>query len=332
MMNDNISADTGKTTDITIMLFAGTTEGRKLCEYLIKDKAVNYITHVYVTTEYGKELILEFTADEDGINVSDRLNIHVGKLDEDGILAELGRIRPDIVIDATHPYARVVTHNIKDACNKDRIHYIRVLREESALPVECGSIRDNDQDHISNKGNQCNVNDSLNINTNITTKEWLVYTESMEDVIKLLNSREYIDKKVLLTTGSKNIPEYVSINNYKQRVYLRLLPDPDMLKKAIDAGLLPAHLIGMQGPFSKEMNIALIRQLDIDVLVTKESGNSGGYNEKLMAGKQTGTTVVVIKRPVEKDGKSLLEVIEYLKSIMSVEKNKVAEKHDRRNL
>lgn len=313
-MNDNISSDRFKTTNITIMLFAGTTEGRKICEYLAGNKDVNYITHVYVTTEYGKELIIEFTAYEDSIDISDRLHIHVGKLDEDGILAELERIRPDIVIDATHPYARVVTHNIKDACNKCKVDYIRVLREESALPVECenGSEIDNNYNecNILNENNQCSVNTDLNINIS----EWPVYAESMKEVVALLNSSDYADKNILFTTGSKNIPEYINIINYKQRVYLRLLPDPNMIKKAIDAGLLPAHLIGMQGPFSTEMNIALIRQFDIGVLVTKESGNSGGYNEKLMAGKQTGISVVVIKRPVEKDGKSLAEVIEYLKS------------------
>ena len=36
----------------TIMLFAGTTEGRRICEFLAVKKC---ITHVYVTTEYGKE-------------------------------------------------------------------------------------------------------------------------------------------------------------------------------------------------------------------------------------------------------------------------------------
>ena len=35
------------------MLFAGTTEGRKLCEYLT---GKNCDTYVYVTTEYGREL------------------------------------------------------------------------------------------------------------------------------------------------------------------------------------------------------------------------------------------------------------------------------------
>lgn len=53
----------------TIMLFAGTTEGRRICEFLAVKKC---ITHVYVTTEYGKDLLPE----------QNNVHIHVGKMDE----------------------------------------------------------------------------------------------------------------------------------------------------------------------------------------------------------------------------------------------------------
>ena len=52
----------------TIMLFAGTTEGRRICEFLAVKKC---ITHVYVTTEYGKDLLPE----------QNNVHIHVGKMD-----------------------------------------------------------------------------------------------------------------------------------------------------------------------------------------------------------------------------------------------------------
>ena len=118
----------------------------------------------------------------------------------------------------------------------------------------------------------------------------------------------------LRTTGSKNIPEYVYITDYKERVYLRLLPNPEMLQSAIEAGIMPSHLIGMQGPFSQELNEAVIRQFDIGVLVTKESGSNGGYEEKVSATENTGIDCIVIKRPVEENGVSLPELIKYLKT------------------
>ena len=89
-----------------------------------------------------------------------------------------------------------------------------------------------------------------------------------------------------------------------------------MLENAIQAGILPSHLIAMQGPFSEELNEALIRQLHIGILVTKESGNNGGYEEKISAVRNTGIDCMVIRRPLEEDGRGLLEVIEYLKKIL----------------
>lgn len=255
-----------------IMLFAGTTEGRRICEYLA-DKDCD--TYVYVTTEYGKELLPEW----------ENVHIHVGRLDESRIQEELDNIKPDIVIDATHPYATQVTHNIKEACDCQNTSYIRVLREE-------------------------------NIEKSEENADSIIYAESMKEVVELLNSDNYLHKNILMTTGSKNIPEYVNIKNYKDRLYLRLLPNPQMLENAIRAEILPSHLIAMQGPFSEELNEALIRQLHIGILVTKESGNNGGYEEKISAVRNTGIDCMVIRRPLEKYGNSLLEVIEYLEKIL----------------
>ncbi len=256
--------------DKTLMVFAGTTEGRSLCEYLAQSGC---ITHVYVATEYGRELLPE----------KDSLIIHTGKLDEQQMCDELNRIKPDIVLDATHPYAEQVTHNIKEACGQAKVSYIRVLRE---CVSECVGGQESDG---------------------------ITYVDTMEEAVNLLNSEKYINENILLTTGSKNIPEYMNFDNYRERAYLRLLPTPEMIQKAVDAGFNPAHLIGMQGPFTEEFNEALIRQLNIGVLVTKESGSNGGYEEKIEAVKKTGIEAIVLKRPVEKEGMSLLQVVEYLK-------------------
>ena len=48
------------------------------------------------------------------------------------------------------------------------------------------------------------------------------------------------------------------------------------------------------------------------MLVTKESGNNGGYEEKITAALNTGTDCIVIRRPLENDGKKLSEIIAYL--------------------
>ena len=145
--------------NVTVMLFAGTTEGRRLCGYLAEKSDTGFITHVYVTTEYGKEIILELSE-----NIyKEKLHIHVGRLDEEAMQKELAYIKPDIVLDATHPYARVVTRSIKDVCDKADVQYIRVLREETVpkAAYEDGASLD----------------------------DRLVYTDTMQETVSILNSK-----------------------------------------------------------------------------------------------------------------------------------------------
>ena len=55
----------------------------------------------------------------------------------------------------------------------------------------------------------------------------------------------------------------------------------------------------MQGPFSKEMNTATIRQYKIRFLVSKDGGEAGGYAEKAAAAEETGAELIVLRRPEE---------------------------------
>ena len=64
----------------------------------------------------------------------------------------------------------------------------------------------------------------------------------------------------------------------------------------------------MQGPFSREMNAALIRQFEIRFVVTKDGGGPGGFPEKAAAAKETGAQLIVLRRP-EESGLSFDEVL-----------------------
>ena len=103
----------------SILIFAGTTEGRKIAEYLR-----GHAPEVYVctATEYGKELV------EDGENI----HVLAGRLDVAG-MGELAQgCQAELVIDATHPFAMEVSKNIRAMCEKADIPCVRVLREGSA--------------------------------------------------------------------------------------------------------------------------------------------------------------------------------------------------------
>ena len=50
----------------------------------------------------------------------------------------------------------------------------------------------------------------------------------------------------------------------------------------------------MQGPFSKELNLAMLRAVDARYFVTKESGKSGGFLEKVQAAEEAKAVLVVV--------------------------------------
>lgn len=60
-----------------------------------------------------------------------------------------------------------------------------------------------------------------------------------------------------------------------------------------------ADILALQGPFSRELNEAIIRQYHISWLVTKDGGAVGGFAEKVEAAENTGARLVVIARPEE---------------------------------
>jgi precorrin-6A/cobalt-precorrin-6A reductase len=103
---------------------------------------------------------------------------------------------------------------------------------------------------------------------------------------------------VLLTVGSKNIEVYVrAAEENAVPLYARVLDRQQSIDACYENGLPPEATIATKGPFTVKDNIALIRQFDIGVLVTKESGAAGGIHAKVAAAKTTGCRLVVVDRP-----------------------------------
>ena len=85
------------------------------------------------------------------------------------------------------------------------------------------------------------------------------------------------------------------------------------MEESVRLGFEGKHLIAMQGPFSEEMNLALLHQTRARYFVTKESGKAGGFEEKLKAAKKAGAVLIVIGRPQER-GRSVQEVCHFIES------------------
>ena len=248
-----------------VLIFGGTTEGRKIAEYVSRHHISGYVC---VATEYGESLLPQ----------NEYVRVSHERLKEEQMCGLIKKESPRFVIDATHPYAAEVTRNIKSACQKAEVPYVRLLRE-SAGPDDGTAV------------------------------EHAVYVDSIEEAVDYL---EHTKGGILVTTGSKEIGKFTRLSDYRERVYARVLSLPKVTAACAEMGFEGKHLICMQGPFSRELNEAMIRQLDCRYLVTKESGSTGGFLEKCEAAKACGCELVIVGRPLQEKGLSLLECKRYL--------------------
>lgn len=99
-----------------ILIFAGTTEGRKLVEYASEHDINCYVS---TATEYGKSILGNLKG----------IECISGRMDETEIEDFVKDHDIRLVIDATHPFAVEVTKNIRAACLNADTQYIRCLRE-----------------------------------------------------------------------------------------------------------------------------------------------------------------------------------------------------------
>ena len=274
-----------------IWIFGGTTEGRLLAEYCSREKIEAWVS---VASEYGEELLQEELMESGNagnpdlnhntcrakknlktVQASSVIKVLRGRMDRYQMEEFIRNQGIHLVIDATHPHARLVSEEIQEACGRTGVRLERCLRAEG----EQNKARD-----------------------------W-VEVDSIQEAVSFLSS---VSGVIFATTGSKELEALCQIPDYQKRVYARVLPTSNVLKKCEKLGITGSHLIAMQGPFSTEMNTLFLRETKAEWLLTKDSGRAGGFQEKVEAARENGTRVVVIRRP-EEDGISLEEAMEVLK-------------------
>ena len=242
------------------IVFAGTTEGYALCEFLAENRVSVYAC---AATEYGGSLLQE----------NEFLHVSAGRLKTEDMEELFRKENPEIVLDATHPYAAEVTKNIRTACESAGVLYQRILRPEGEKNSEA------------------------------------IYVESTEEAAAFLSGTE---GNIFLTTGSKELTKFTGIPDYKERLFARVLSIPSVIRSCAELGIEGKHLIGMQGPFSAEINEAMLRQFQCSYLVTKDTGLAGGFPEKMEACQRCGVTPVIIGRPLKEEGLSLQDARVFL--------------------
>ena len=201
------------------------------------------------------------------------VTVRSGRIPVGEIIEMLSETKFDLVIDATHPYAASITESVARACAETGTDYLRLLREES--------------DKVSD----------------------LTYVPNAEEAALFLSKTE---GNILLTTGSKDLKIYSKVKGFTDRTYARVLPLDASLALCREAGVQPSHILAMQGPFSEEMDTAMLRAVSARWLVTKDGGEAGGFSAKVAAARKAGANVLVIGRPKQREGKSFSQVLEIL--------------------
>ena len=243
-----------------IWLIGGTSEGRALIKAMAD---LDVELFVSVATDYGAELI----------EPQDNLTIMAERMDLAKMRTFLQNHQPACVIDATHPYAAIVTATVQEACTYENTKYVRLLRP------------------VGEAGDYITVHD-------------------FPEAVELLNQ---VEGNIFLTTGSKNLKDFTAVQDYKERIALRVLPMESSLLSALELGYKPANVVCMQGPFSKELNTAMFKKFRSKYVVTKDSGDVGGFAEKVEAANEAGAKLIVIGRTVEEQGKGFMEIVEDLR-------------------
>ena len=255
-----------------IVIFAGTTEGRRLSE-ILADAGIAHT--VCVATEYGEIVMREqtdlATVQENGQPL---VKLHRGRMDREQMEEFLRNEGYEIVVDATHPYAEVVTENIRGA-----VAAIQSSEKDAQFPIYLRLERQ--------------IDGAAEAEENVTN---IQYFENNADCVKALEDTE---GNILLTTGSKELATYCASGRLHDRLYVRILPGRESLELCMEQGIKGRQILALQGPFSTEMNAAILKQYDIRHMVTKNSGRTGGYQEKLEAAKMLGIPVYVIE-PAQK--------------------------------
>ena len=103
---------------------------------------------------------------------------------------------------------------------------------------------------------------------------------------------------VLMTTGAKELGAFQNLDS--SRLYARILPTHESLAACEEIGLPHRNILALWGPFSLELNEAILRQYGICWLVTKDGGRAGGFDEKITAAERCGVDVILIRRPEDR--------------------------------
>ena len=183
-----------------------------------------------------------------------------GRLDVLAMVQLIQRENVSLLIDATHPYAVEAHATAKSAAAQTAIPHLTYQRPSAV----------------------CGLHEAIVVS-------------SHPEAARLACRQQ---RPVLSTVGSRNIAVYAQ-EAARAGVLLiaRVLDSKESFSDCLKAGLVENAVVKGRGPFDLENNRALIRRFGIGVVVTKDSGEAGGFPAKADAARLESCQLIVVRRP-----------------------------------
>ena len=198
-----------------IWIIGGTSEAKELVKKLKGRK--DFI--VTAATEAEREFI-------------DCENLQIGRLNFYDMVKFVEENSIELIIDLSHPYAKIVSQNAKKVSEGKNIRYVRYIRNKTNIP------------------------------------NYAVYMQNLKKTLEYLRE---IEGTVFFTTGSKSIGDFEEVRGNNRFIY-RILPTPSSIKECNKHNVHIKDIVAILGPFSEELNFVMFKEYNADFVVMKDSG------------------------------------------------------------
>ena len=231
-----------------VWILSGTSDGPAIVNKLLKQ---NYVVFVSVVTHKASG----------AYPANSKLHIITGKLnDSSQIINFIYRNRINHVIDATHPFALIISKNLNEACKKIKKPLFAFERKSEIKPFKN-----------------------------------FYYINGLKDI----NKKSIVNKNILLAIGSRLLNETASYYlNYGANVYTRVIPTYESISKAF-ASCIKNSNIAILEPSKKKESILEKKLCDhwkIDYILCRDSGSYAQMNWEEIVYK-SDMKLFLVKRP-----------------------------------
>jgi precorrin-6A/cobalt-precorrin-6A reductase len=190
------------------------------------------------------------------------VNRFIGMLDEKSFKVLLHQHKICCVVDATHPFAVQISALAIAVTSYTAIPYIRLER-----PV----VR------------------------TVADSDIVKHVDTLHTAVKLAQMNP---GRILSTLGTRLLQELITkLGERAEDLVARVLPTVESLAQCLNLNIHPSRICAMQGPFSLDVNLAIIKHFKIRTILSKESGDQGGLQEKINACIESGCMLIIIDRP-----------------------------------